>query len=242
MTEREKPLSTLSLLKIKPKPLTLKTGVSMRIILKCLSLAIVTMGSLASFASTNKATAKSALKAAATKEESAAAHSTAQNSAGESKTVAIEPAINTVKNNFYVSVNFVDLTKGSPNLNADLFVNETTAANFRFRSNSNREEVKNPDNANDKQKLTVEGTAFSIGASFFPLGTQNKINLIASPGLAFGSKKSSLDVENQMGVSLKVSALIKTNNKFAVEMGLRGDNLEDASFTTDLYAGFGLLF
>lgn len=147
-----------------------------------------------------------------------------------------------MKNNFYISVNFVDLTSGSPNLNADLFTSENMAANFSIRTNSNREDVKTPGNPNEKQKLTVERMSYIIGASFFPMGLQNKFNLMLTPGLAFGTKKSSLDVENQTGISMKASGLMKANNKLAIELGLRGDNLEDNSFTTNLYAGFGLLF
>jgi len=155
-------------------------------------------------------------------------------------------ATTTTTNNkdVYISTNFVDLSKGNGNVSGDFFINETTAVNFSFRTASDREKVKliNSDNPNETALLTVDRASYILGATFFPLGLNKQINLLVSPGLAFGTKKSPLDVENQTGIALKASALIKTNDKLGIEIGLKGNNLEEGSFTTDLYAGLGLLF
>ena len=90
--------------------------------------------------------------------------------------------------------------------------------------------------------MTVERVAYTLGVSYFPQGLNNKFNLVVSPGIAFGIKRHALDVENQVGLNLKATGLIKTTSNFAIELGLRGDNLEDNSFVGDLYAGLGYLF
>ncbi len=146
------------------------------------------------------------------------------------------------KKNVYLSTNFIDLSKGNGNVSGDFFIKENLAANFSFRTASAREKVKVPETINDTLQRPVERSAYVLGVSYFPMGANKQINLLVNPGIAFGSKKTPYDVENQVGMSLKASALIRSNDKLGFEIGMKGNNLEEGSFTTDLYAGLGLLF
>lgn len=146
------------------------------------------------------------------------------------------------KKDVYISTNFVDLSKGNGNVSGDFFIKENLAANISFRTASVREKVKDPEDSTRTAKLAVERSSYVLGASYFPMGMNKQANLLINPGIAFGTKKSPLDVENQVGMSLKVSALIRSTDKLGFEVGMKGNNLEEGSFTTDLYAGLGLLF
>lgn len=165
--------------------------------------------------------------------------------AAPASTTHIEPVSETIawsKKNVYVSTNFIDLSKGNGNVSGDFFIKENLAANFSFRTASAREKVKVPETTNETVQRPVERSAYILGVSYFPMGVNKQINLLVNPGIAFGTKKTPYDVESQVGVSLKASAFIRSNDKLGFEIGMKGNNLEEGSFTTDLYAGLGLLF
>lgn len=157
-----------------------------------------------------------------------------------STTTVLEPTT-TIKNIMYLSTNFLDLTKGNGNISGDFFITENAAANISVRSISSREKVKVA-TAAQPIEMTVDKAYYILGASFFPLGLNKQINLLLSPGLAFGTKKTTAAVETITGLNLKASALIKTANKVSFELGLQSNNLDEGSFVSEAYAGLGLLF
>lgn len=160
-------------------------------------------------------------------------------------TTHIEPAHETIawsKKDVYVSTNFIDLSKGNGNVSGDFFIKENLAASFSFRTASIREKVKIPETINDTEQRPVDRSSYILGVSYFPMGVNKQINLLLNPGIAFGTKKTPYDVENQIGFSVKASAFIRSSDKLGFELGMKGNNLEEGSFTTDLYAGLGLLF
>jgi hypothetical protein len=120
-----------------------------------------------------------------------------------------------------------------------MFINDKFAANVRFLTSSNKEDVK----VNKKTtKLVVDRTSYGLGMSFYPMGVNNKFNIVINPDLAFGIKKDIDKVETQNGLMVKVSGLIRVQNNLGIEVGISGDNLENADFKGDLYAGVGYLF
>lgn len=147
----------------------------------------------------------------------------------------------TKANTFYISTNIIDLTKSNGNVSGDFFINEKFSANLSFKNSSNKEKVKAP-NLTDKVDKIVERNSYTLGFSYFPTGTSGKVNFVLNPGISFGSKRNTYDVENQTGLNLKATALVKPAPHFGFEAGLRTDNLEDGSFIGDLYAGIGYLF
>jgi len=157
-----------------------------------------------------------------------------------STTTVVEPTT-TNKNTVYLSTNFLDLTKGNGNISGDFFITETAAANISVRTFSSREKVKVA-SSTERVEMTVDKTYSILGASFFPLGLNKQFNLLLSPGLAFGTKKTTAAVETITGLNLKASALIKTTNKVSFELGLQSNNLDEGSFVSEAYAGLGLLF
>lgn len=138
----------------------------------------------------------------------------------------------------YMSLNFIDLSKGNGNLGVDILMDNKLALGIRFQAFSEKEEVKKED---QKVNITVDRVAYAVGGTFFVNGIDSQKTIAISPALMFGQKRDAVDVESQNGLGLKLTGVMKLKNEVAVEAGLRGDNLE-GPFTGTAYAGFGYLF
>lgn len=143
------------------------------------------------------------------------------------------------ENHVYFSTNFVGLTKGAGNAGADFMITDKWAASFRFKDSSEAETVIKD---GESMKLTVYRKAYVLGASYYTHGLTAPFTLIFSPGLAFGAKSDALESETASGLGMKVSALLRMQENFAVELGLSADTLKDSLFIGEPHVGVGYLF
>lgn len=138
----------------------------------------------------------------------------------------------------YFSTSFVGLANGNGNVNADFLFNEKTALNFGMSSFSKKEKMKSTDSV----ESVVDRNVYNLGASFFLNGANSETSIIINPALSFGTKKNALNVENQNGLSVRLTASKRIQNDLRMELGFQGNNLEGADFKGDIYAGVGYLF
>lgn len=207
------------------------------------SMAIVTL----TFAAATAFAAPKTLTSAKTEKSTAATTTTAtttetssSSTANSSTLVAPNPTTEiALENHTYISTNFIDLSQGHGNLAADFFTSDKFAATFRFENSSEKETVTK---GGEKGKITVERTSYALGVTFFPMGMNNKVNLMISPAVAFGTTKDAIDVDRQTGISIKTTGMVKFKSNFAGEVGLKADNLKNGDFVGNLHAGIGYLF
>lgn len=140
---------------------------------------------------------------------------------------------------FHFSTNLIDLSKGFGAADLNFFQNEKIALSFRVNTSSKKEDVTKND---QKTKLTVDRTAYAVGGTYYTFGSQSRYNLLVGPAIAFGMKRDVLDVENQTGLSVKVTAMARFGRDFTVEGGGRMDNLEGGSFKGEAIGSLGYLF
>lgn len=139
----------------------------------------------------------------------------------------------------YFTTNMADLAQGTGNVGIDFFLNEKVSFDFNVRTSSNRETVKHN---GETGKLTVDRTAYGLGASFWLAGNEAVRNLVLTPYLAFGTKKDALYSDNLSGFGMKVTGVFRVTQDLTAEIGGKGDSLDDGAFKGGIYAGLGYLF
>jgi hypothetical protein len=139
-------------------------------------------------------------------------------------------------NSAMLSVDFLGLTKGIANAQAEFFSGEYVASQLSINATSTEEKRKKLNN----EKVSVDRTYLGIGATGYLKGVHAEKNLFGTAQLMFGQERDSKFVDNQTGLGLRLGAQIRPLNKFAIDGGVAANNLT-GSFVGEAFVRFGIL-
>lgn len=137
----------------------------------------------------------------------------------------------------FITTNIVDLSKGNGNIDANFLVTERAAFSFNYITTSQSEMV--PE-VSQTGKIKVDRRAYGVGGAWFVRPFSTKTTFMINPTLQFGQKSDAINVDNQNGIRIKLSAIHKPTANFALEAGVRADNLED-NFKGEAVVGVGFI-
>ncbi len=156
-------------------------------------------------------------------------------------TLTTAPAANQnnslLENRVFITTNIVDLAQGNGNLDAHFLASESLAFSFNYNTSSKQERVPKVSTTED---IKVDRRAYGVGGAYFVRPFSNKTTVMINPTFQFGQRSDLFEVDNKNGMRIKVSAIHKPSNNFALEAGLKADNLEN-DFTGEFLVGVGVI-
>lgn len=141
------------------------------------------------------------------------------------------------ENRVFLTTNIVDLSQGNGNLDAHFLAGESLAFSFNYITSSKQEKVPK---ISTTEEFKVDRRAYGIGGAYFVRPFSNKTTFMINPTFQFGQRSDLFEVENKNGVRLKVSAIHKPSANFALEAGMKADNLEN-DFEGQFLVGVGVI-